>query len=159
MGKSGLLSQNLRQLLLEINPKSVGGYAPLSDEADWSVGLKESEYVFAFPRICQGGVMEFLESSFDQLVDEVHFGVHFKVPAKGLEVVTPEVLLIPGLGFDHKGDRLGRGKGFYDRYLENFNGITIGITFNETLYPEIPVEKHDRRVMMIVTDKEIVKIA
>ena len=57
------------------------------------------------------------------------------------KVVIPDVLIVPGLAFSINRERLGRGKGFYDRYLEKNNMIkTIGICFREQLKTNYPWE-------------------
>jgi 5-formyltetrahydrofolate cyclo-ligase len=66
--------------------------------------------------------------------------------------VEPQWFLIPGLGFDMKGGRLGRGKGFYDRYLENRSGLKIGVTWTDLIFDNIPVESHDSRMDFIITE-------
>ena len=54
-----------------------------------------------------------------------------------------DLIVAPGLAFDLRGRRLGRGKGFYDRLLAAAKGVKCGICFEEQLLPEIPVEPHD----------------
>lgn len=60
-----------------------------------------------------------------------------------------DLILMPGLGFDRSGRRLGRGKGFYDNYLERCitqssgKPYTIAVAFKEQLCQEIPVDNHD----------------
>jgi 5-formyltetrahydrofolate cyclo-ligase len=54
-----------------------------------------------------------------------------------------DLIVVPGLGFDARGRRLGRGKGFYDRLLSTASGVKCGICFDEQLLAEIPVEPHD----------------
>ncbi|TNM90421.1 hypothetical protein fugu_002710 [Takifugu bimaculatus] len=60
-----------------------------------------------------------------------------------------DLILMPGLGFDRSGRRLGRGKGFYDNYLERCitqsrgKPYTIAVAFKEQLCQEIPVDDHD----------------
>jgi 5,10-methenyltetrahydrofolate synthetase len=78
------------------------------------------------------------------------------------ERVPPENLLaivIPGLGFDRRGYRLGRGRAYFDRFLPMApNAIKIGIAWQDQLIKEIPVENHDIPMDVIVTDNEILKI-
>ncbi len=62
-----------------------------------------------------------------------------------------DVVLVPGVAFSLDGHRLGRGKGFYDRLLENFNGKKIGIAFDEQIVDAIPVEKNDVIMDLILT--------
>jgi len=65
------------------------------------------------------------------------------------------VCVVPGLAFDKSNYRLGFGGGYYDRFLQNFNGISnsfsIGLCYNEFI-TDIPVEAHDQPVNIIVTD-------
>ena len=54
-----------------------------------------------------------------------------------------DLIVAPGLAFDARGRRLGRGKGFYDRLLAAAKGVKCGVCFDEQLLPDIPVEPHD----------------
>ncbi len=62
-----------------------------------------------------------------------------------------DLSLIPGIGFDLRGGRLGRGGGFYDRLLAQVSGIKCGVAFDEQIAAEIPVEPHDIRLDCILT--------
>lgn len=68
-------------------------------------------------------------------------------------------LVIPALAFDRQGGRLGRGKGYYDRYLKGFQGKRVGIIPEQMLVAELPCEAHDQRIDVIVTEKQILSIA
>ncbi len=68
------------------------------------------------------------------------------------KVVEPEWYLVPGVGFSLEGKRLGRGKGFYDRFLENRKGIKIGLAWSGQLKENLPVESHDCHMDFIVTE-------
>ncbi len=54
-----------------------------------------------------------------------------------------DLAIVPGRAFDHKGHRLGRGKGFYDYFLKDFNGYTIGLCFDFQLQDYVPFEEFD----------------
>lgn len=66
--------------------------------------------------------------------------------------------IVPGIAFGINGERLGYGKGYYDRFLENFNGKVVALSFEECLSDEIPMESHDRKTDYLITDKKIYKI-
>ena len=66
--------------------------------------------------------------------------------------VTPDWLFVPGVGFGLNGRRLGRGKGYYDRYLANSKAIKMGIAWSGQLNEEIPVESHDCHMDFIITE-------
>ena len=68
-------------------------------------------------------------------------------------LVEPEWLLVPGVGFDKDGARLGRGKGFYDRYLEGKDVLRIGLAWSEQMVDKIPVEAHDSHMDFIITEE------
>jgi 5-formyltetrahydrofolate cyclo-ligase len=68
-----------------------------------------------------------------------------------------DLVLVPGIAFSPDGHRLGRGKGFYDRLLENFTGKKIGIAFDEQMVEAIPVEKNDVVMDLILTPTRCLK--
>ena len=61
------------------------------------------------------------------------------------------------MAFDLSGHRLGRGRGFYDRLLENAGGIKCGVGYDFQLLEKIPAEEHDARVDFIFTPLRCVK--
>lgn len=62
-----------------------------------------------------------------------------------------DLALVPGLGFDPRGHRLGRGKGHYDHLLAGFNGMKIGLAFDFQIVIEVPAEPHDIVLDAVVT--------
>lgn len=62
-----------------------------------------------------------------------------------------DLALVPGLGFDARGRRLGRGKGHYDRLLAGFTGMKIGVAFDFQIVDEVPCEAHDIALDAVVT--------
>ena len=63
--------------------------------------------------------------------------------------------IVPGLSFDAQGYRLGYGKGYYDRFLSNFHGITVGICYNRCVQWNLPHGYYDRPVDYLITEKYI----
>ena len=61
------------------------------------------------------------------------------------------------MGFDKSGNRLGRGRGFFDRFLVHpeFQGVACAMAFEEQMTSEIPVDPLDRKVDMLVTDVKV----
>lgn len=66
--------------------------------------------------------------------------------------------IVPALALDKNGGRLGYGKGYYDRFLKSFNGITVGVAFKELLCERLPTEANDIPLDIIITDAESVTI-
>ncbi|HZL13918.1 MAG TPA: 5-formyltetrahydrofolate cyclo-ligase, partial [Verrucomicrobiae bacterium] len=69
-----------------------------------------------------------------------------KIPLEKFDLV-----LVPGIAFDLRGNRLGRGQGFYDRLLAETSGVKCGVCFDGQLVEKIPAEPHDARVNFIFT--------
>ena len=63
--------------------------------------------------------------------------------------------MVPGLCFDLEGYRVGFGKGYYDRFLDEFGGVTVGICYAKYTLKQLPRGAHDRRTDIIVTEKFI----
>jgi 5-formyltetrahydrofolate cyclo-ligase len=70
-----------------------------------------------------------------------------------------DLVLVPGVAFDWNGNRLGRGRGYYDRMLEKVSGLKCGVGYDLQLLGKIPVEPHDARVNFIVTPTRCLKCA
>jgi 5-formyltetrahydrofolate cyclo-ligase len=80
-------------------------------------------------------------------------------PVTGVPTPIEEIDLVvaPALGFDRKGNRLGRGASFYDRFFANeqLKATRCGFAFAEQLVDSVPFEERDEPVDFLVTDKEI----
>ena len=85
------------------------------------------------------------------------FGLRNPVGNQTLPVSGIELVVIPGLGFDESGNRIGRGAGFYDRFLADnqFSGFRCGLAFEDQVLETIPVSDHDMSVDLLVTEKQI----
>lgn len=136
------------------NEFSVGLFAPLSDEVN-CIDFKEWK-VISFPSF-EKEEMTFKRCSFQELKESTEFGVNLLCPSNDALDISPDLLIVPGLGFTKNGERLGRGKGFYDRYLANYKGITISLVFEEQLLEALPVEEHDIAVDYVVSEKSVWK--
>ncbi|KAF0178926.1 MAG: 5-formyltetrahydrofolate cyclo-ligase [Limisphaerales bacterium] len=80
------------------------------------------------------------------------FQVHEPVAACPVVALNRlDLALVPGLGFDARGHRLGRGKGHYDRLLAGFTGMKIGVAFDFQIVTEVPREPHDIALDAVVT--------
>jgi len=67
-----------------------------------------------------------------------------------------DLILVPGIGFDKHGYRIGHGGGYYDKLLESATAQSIGLAFHLQIIDKINVEEHDVPVHKIVTEKEVI---
>ena len=105
------------------------------------------------------GTMEFYFSRLNELQKGM-YGI-YEPDIKKCEKATfseKSLCIVPGVAFGRNGERLGFGKGYYDRFLESFNGRTVGLSFEECMSDSIPMEEHDRKIDYLITDKKIYKI-
>ena len=70
-----------------------------------------------------------------------------------VEDYSSALCMVPGLVFDREGYRLGFGKGYYDRFLIDFGGVTVGVCYSLCIEPKLPRGFYDRPVSLVVTDK------
>jgi 5-formyltetrahydrofolate cyclo-ligase len=81
-------------------------------------------------------------------------------PITGAPMPIEEIDLVvaPGLGFDRKGNRIGRGGSYYDRFFSNkgLRAVKCGFAFEEQVVENVPVVEHDVQMDMLVTDDEVI---
>jgi 5-formyltetrahydrofolate cyclo-ligase len=81
------------------------------------------------------------------------------IPAKTNPTVLGDVdaVLVPAAAVDREGNRLGWGKGYYDRFLDSIDSSTvvIAVVFDSDVLDDIPAEPHDKTVNLIVTERDI----
>lgn len=109
----------------------------------------------ALPVSGPDGSMEFYR--YDGVLRPGRFGI---MEPDSRELLVPEagdLLLVPGVAFDRRGYRLGRGGGYYDRYLAAHTGVTMGLCWGQMLIGQVPHTCYDVPVDYIVTETETVE--
>jgi len=148
----------LRQPLLD-KCKTVALYNGVGGEVQTTAlyeGLIEREITVVFPRCSLASkVLQFI--AVDNLED-MRPGA-FDIPEpRGSE--TPlhriDLVMLPGVGFDERGSRLGRGAGYYDRTLEDYRGYLFGLAFEQQLIKEVPMDPHDLSMHAVVTESRVI---
>ena len=84
----------------------------------------------------------------------MHTGAYGIAEPDGTDRILPtqiDLIIVPAMAFDTQGNRLGRGKGYYDRLLAKTNAVTIGIGYDFQLLDSIPAAPHDRKMNYIFT--------
>lgn len=75
-------------------------------------------------------------------------------PVGEATAILPDLVVIPLIAFDKDKHRLGRGKGYYDRFLKGFTGTGVALAFSEQECDRVPMEEFDLSPQVIITDKE-----
>lgn len=137
-------------------------FAPLRDEPDIrtviSSALKEGKEV-SVPKFnpgdsaYQAGVIQGLED-----LSPGKFGILEPRPTTAAVTLNRlDLVLVPGIAFDIRGGRLGRGQGYYDRLLAAVNGLKCGVAFDEQIVDAVPVGPMDVRLNCILTPTRWIK--
>ena len=113
----------------------------------------------ALPKTHPKGVMAARKiGSFDELTPS-RFGIPEPAEsAPGIEPDELDFIVVPAVAFDRDGYRLGRGAGYYDRYLSSTSEFTCGVVREKMLVSRVPREKHDIRVNCVVTENKIIRL-
>lgn len=90
-------------------------------------------------------------------VSESPMGI--REPAQGMPIPVGNIdlVIVPGLGFDGLGNRVGRGRGFYDRFLahRDWKGAACGLALHEQVVNQVPTRDHDMKVDLLATDQQV----
>ncbi len=130
------------------NAQNVFVYAPIEGEIEFVQKMcsTNKEKTFFFPRI-EAGEMTFYPSSWEAL----QLGsMKILEPVSSSTPTEPDLVVVPAVAVDSHNHRLGRGGGFYDRFLENFTGHTIVVVPKFALVEKLPIEGHDVRVWEVI---------
>lgn len=143
----------LKQLILELKPQRIFSYFSINNEVNLNPLAFELADSFSW---CLPVTKNQSEISFYQWkprpnnegLKEGRFGVFEPINVEKQDKLTPksysDIILVPCLATDLKCNRLGYGKGYYDRFLNKYNFVLkIGIVFHEFIFQELPVEEHD----------------
>ena len=67
-----------------------------------------------------------------------------------------EMIVVPAVAYDKKGNRMGRGKGYYDRLMENSKATKVGVAYDFQMIDEIDSEAHDVKVDIVITERRTI---
>jgi len=147
------------------NAKCIAFYVALPDEISTFEMIEKAltdNKQAAVPR-CRTGfnVMDFyLIKSRDDL-EKGHFGI-LEPSEKCTKIENVNEIgmaVIPALCFDLNGHRIGYGKGYYDRFLSKFDGVSAGLGYEKMLVKNLPKNRFDKKVDMIITDRRIINVS
>ncbi|MCQ2431071.1 MAG: 5-formyltetrahydrofolate cyclo-ligase [Clostridia bacterium] len=152
--------ETLADFLRARKPEKVFFYAPMGFEIDvmplFSV-CAAAGLSCGFPRCeTETSTMKFYEVSSEEQFLTGAYGI--REPGPDCPVLCPDcssVILVPGLVYDTDGYRVGFGKGYYDRFLASFPGISVGIVYDEFVLPHVPRGEFDLPVNCLAAEKGV----
>ncbi|MBN8996171.1 MAG: 5-formyltetrahydrofolate cyclo-ligase [Rhizobiales bacterium] len=149
-----------RAVLSVLKPQVVAGYMPIRSECDPGAILERaraSGMAIALPAVVDRERILFRIHEAGELLVPGGFGT--LAPGPGAAIADPDLLLVPLVGFDRNGNRLGYGRGYYDRAIAaaragGKRAPLVGLAFSVQEVEAIPAESHDIRLDWVVTEKE-----
>jgi 5-formyltetrahydrofolate cyclo-ligase len=161
------LSASLRARLLDVVRGRPGArllaYSPLHGEPDLlplAAALAPGCFLLPYTHAAERRLSFHAWSPGEPLVEN-RWGILEPRPELA-EAETPrpdDVIAVPAVALSRDGHRLGYGGGFYDRFLKTAAALPVGTVYDPFLLESLPVEEHDARVAMIVTDQRTVDLA
>ncbi len=135
-------------------------YASFKGEVDtWKLferALSDGKNV-CFPKTYKDGIMKFFKVTGKEEMQQGNFGV--LEPQENDESIdfSHALCIVPALSVDLHGNRLGYGKGFYDRFLSKFDGISACLEYDKCVcLQKLPSEKrYDKKVDILITEKKV----
>ncbi len=167
--KDGLreeLSARACEILLSLpeycRADTVMAYIPLPDELDISPAIHAAwgqGKVVVMPRIIweRHELRPIVTHNLDDDLMASRHGLREPAGSQEVDLGEIDLAIVPAVGFDLRGHRMGRGGGFYDRFLARpeLRANTVGITFQQQILDELPIFSHDQAVQMIVSDRGV----
>ena len=157
--------QFFKPLLVLINKKKKNISLSLYYPANYEVNvlklfklLKKKNIKTLLPVTKSKNEMKFVEWQYLDPLQVNKFGM--LDPCHKVESSMPDIMLVPLLAFDPQNNRLGYGKGFYDKYLSRFSLkkkhiTTIGLSYSFQKVNELPTNKYDVKLNFVITEKDI----
>ncbi|NDW19773.1 5-formyltetrahydrofolate cyclo-ligase [Dysgonomonas sp. 216] len=132
-------------------------YNSLSDEVStldfinrWA---KEKQF---FLPVVTGNDLQFVKYEADKKFVVSDYGIKEPEGKAFVEYDKIDMIIVPGVAFDRKLNRMGRGKGYYDRFLPKLKALKVGVCFDFQLLNSIPFDKNDVKMDMIVSENDLI---
>jgi len=161
-------AERLRALREYADAESILAYAALPGELDldpFILAAWDDTRRVGVPRVDweRTAMTPALIGNLDSHLETGRYGVRSPAPSRPeLDADRITLAIIPGLGFDPSGGRLGRGAGFYDRWIAARRAsrapiAVVGVCFDEQILDRVPYEPHDQRVDTVVTPTRTIR--
>ena len=158
--QSSLIAEKLFSLDIYKKAKTVMFYVSLDDEVktiDMIQKAFSSKKVLIPKTNLKTKTMDAVEMTFETKLVKTRLNTLEAENGKIIPKNEIDLVIIPAVAFDFWGHRIGYGQGYYDRFCKDIGAAKIGLAYDIQLTEQIPVESHDIKVDMILTDKRIIK--
>jgi len=154
------IHQNLKQVDSYINSQNIACYFPIGSEVDTHsimLDILELGKNMILPKIIDDNLEFYVIPNLGKLEKGRFDIMEPKDSCKKAEKI--DCILVPTIGISKSGDRLGYGRGYYDKFLSSTNAMKISLTYSKQIIKSIPIDTHDIKIDLIITEDEIIKIS
>lgn len=137
--------------------KNIFIYNSMADEVSTTAFIEKwkHEKCFYLPVVKATGLV------FRKLADNTGFersniGVDEPTGSDFTDYNKVDMIIVPGVAFDRKCNRLGRGKGYYDQFLPKLKALKVGVCFDFQLFDQVPADDRDIKMDMIVSENDLI---
>lgn len=150
--------EQVKSLINKHSPKSIHLYLAINNEVDTSAivhFLHQNNITVLVPKTYPKGKLEWCILQADEPLKKGMFGTSIPV-SENISTSIPEMVLVPAVGFDQQGNRLGYGGGYYDRFLAQYpQAIKVGLAYPFQILETVKTEPHDIPMDIILNGNEI----
>jgi 5-formyltetrahydrofolate cyclo-ligase len=161
--KSHLIANRLMGLSQYAESSHMLAYYPFRSEIDTRIIIRDAANrgkKIALPRVGREGLELFYIKNLEEDLGPGSYDIMEPVPSrcKKAEPSHIDLVIVPGVGFDRKHNRLGYGGGFYDRLLASIpvGAPRIALAFDLQVIDEVPVSEHDLKIDILITESQII---
>jgi 5-formyltetrahydrofolate cyclo-ligase len=132
--------------------KVVGAYFAFGSEVNTELIIEQAKTLvkkIALPRVEEDKITFYELSSIKSLI-RGRFGI--MEPPPSVPISEIDILVVPGIAFDKTGNRLGYGKGYYDRLMSGKQTFSIGLAYSFQLLENLPYDRYDKRLDAIASE-------
>jgi 5-formyltetrahydrofolate cyclo-ligase len=132
--------------------KVVGAYFAFGSEVTTELIIEQAKTLvkkIALPRVEEDKITFYELSSIKSLI-RGRFGIMEPPPSVSISEI--DILVVPGIAFDKTGNRLGYGKGYYDRLMSGKQTFSVGLAYSFQLLENLPYDRYDKRLDAIASE-------
>lgn len=155
--KSELIFNLLDQLDEVKKANTILAYWSLDDEVYTHNWIKSNykQKKILLPAIFKNNLLIKPFEGEENMISVPPFGIKEPKSTEITDLSIIDIIIVPGVAFDKIGYRLGRGKGYYDRFLTKTKAIKIGICFDFQIVEKVPINQFDIKIDIIITENNI----
>ena len=151
------IQKNLKKIIEYTSANTIAAYYSIGSEArthDILQDILSDGKTLALPRVEDDDLVFCGVKRFEDL-EKGEFGI-MEPKSNCPKIDEFDVILVPAVAMTRSGQRLGYGRGYYDRFLANRKSTTIALAYSKFIVKNIPISEGDIRIRWIVTEDEII---